>query len=122
MHQKSVNLIINGFIKNKSLYDFTDEAPQKPESFLDIMQDVDDKIMPGMVHWNHPQFFAYFPSGNSFPSILAEMLSSATGAIGFSWVRFKKLLYKKAKMPPFNQQDNCLFANFCVNKTLAQSN
>lgn len=38
-----------------------------------------------MVHWNHPNFFAYFPSGNSYPSVLADMLSSAIGSIGFSW-------------------------------------
>lgn len=41
--------------------------------------------MPGMVHWNHPNFFAYFPAGNSYPSVLADMLSSAIGSIGFSW-------------------------------------
>lgn len=42
--------------------------------------------MPGVVHWNHPRFFAYFPSGNSYPSVLGDMLSSAIGSIGFSWV------------------------------------
>lgn len=41
--------------------------------------------MPGVLHWNHPNFFAYFPSGNSFPSIIGDMLSSAIGSIGFSW-------------------------------------
>lgn len=62
------------------------EAPMKGESFDKILKDVEDKIMPGMVHWNHPKFFAYFPSGNSYPSVLGDMLSSAIGSIGFSWV------------------------------------
>lgn len=58
----------------------------QPEPFTAIMKDFQEKIMPGIVHWNHPRFFAYFPSGNSFPSILGDLLSSAIGAIGFSWV------------------------------------
>ena len=39
-----------------------------------------------MTHWQHPRFHAYFPAGNSFPSILADMLSGAIGCVGFSWV------------------------------------
>lgn len=62
----------------------------KGEKFEDVMADVESKIMPGVVHWNHPRFFAYFPSGNSYPSILADMLSSAFGSIGFSWVSQNK--------------------------------
>lgn len=65
------------------------EAPQEPENWDDIMQDVETKIMPGVTHWQHPRFHAYFPSGNSFPSILGDMLSDAIGCIGFSWVSCK---------------------------------
>ncbi|KAK1134068.1 hypothetical protein K0M31_011853 [Melipona bicolor] len=61
------------------------EAPQEPESWEDIMRDVESKIMPGITHWQHPRFHAYFPAGNSFPSILGDMLSDAIGCIGFSW-------------------------------------
>nr|CAH7733330.1 unnamed protein product [Callosobruchus chinensis] len=61
------------------------EAPVDPEDWDDIMKDVEKKIMPGVTHWQHPGFHAYFPSGNSFPSILADMLSDAIGCIGFSW-------------------------------------
>ncbi|XP_044015333.1 tyrosine decarboxylase-like isoform X2 [Aphidius gifuensis] len=61
------------------------EAPTKPESWDDIMKDVESKIMPGITHWQHPRFHAYFPSGNSFPSLLGDMLSDAIGCIGFSW-------------------------------------
>uniref|UniRef100_A0A1B6E7B5 Tyrosine decarboxylase n=1 Tax=Clastoptera arizonana TaxID=38151 RepID=A0A1B6E7B5_9HEMI len=61
------------------------EAPQMPESFDEIMRDFNNKIMPGITHWNHPRFHAYFPSGNSYPSILAGMLSDVIACIGFSW-------------------------------------
>ena len=39
-----------------------------------------------ITHWQHPRFHAYFPAGNSYPSILADMLSDAIGCVGFSWV------------------------------------
>ncbi|XP_050313322.1 aromatic-L-amino-acid decarboxylase [Anthonomus grandis grandis] len=60
-------------------------APNDPEDWDSIMEDVESKIMPGVTHWQHPRFHAYFPSGNSFPSILGDMLSDAIGCIGFSW-------------------------------------
>lgn len=65
-----------------------DEAPENPENWDEIMQDVETKIMPGVTHWQHPRFHAYFPAGNSYPSILGDMLSDGIGCIGFSWVRF----------------------------------
>lgn len=43
------------------------------------------KILPGVTHWQHPRFHAYFPAGNSYPSIMGEMLSSGLGIVGFSW-------------------------------------
>uniref|UniRef100_A0A1A9ZUY7 Tyrosine decarboxylase n=1 Tax=Glossina pallidipes TaxID=7398 RepID=A0A1A9ZUY7_GLOPL len=58
------------------------EAPQQPESWDKIMADVEDKIMPGVTHWQHPRFHAYFPAGNSFPSILGDMLGDGIGCIG----------------------------------------
>lgn len=67
------------------------EAPFKPEPWETIMEDVESKIMPGVTHWQHPRFHAYFPSGNSFPSILGDMLSDAIGCIGFSWVSKKTM-------------------------------
>ncbi|XP_045484824.1 tyrosine decarboxylase [Pieris rapae] len=61
------------------------EAPQHPEDWDDVMKDVENKIMPGVTHWQHPQFHAYFPAGNAYPSILGDMLSAGIGCIGFSW-------------------------------------
>ena len=60
--------------------------PHDPEPWEDVMKDVEEKIMVGMTHWQHPRFHAYFPAGNSFPSILADMLAGAIGCVGFSWV------------------------------------
>ena len=39
-----------------------------------------------VTHWHSPNFFAYFPTANSFPALLGDMLSGAIGCIGFSWV------------------------------------
>uniref|UniRef100_T1IJC5 Tyrosine decarboxylase n=1 Tax=Strigamia maritima TaxID=126957 RepID=T1IJC5_STRMM len=61
------------------------EPPQKPEKWESIMEDVERTIMPGVTHWQHPRFHAYFPAGNSYPSILGDMLSDAIGCVGFSW-------------------------------------
>ncbi|XP_063359548.1 tyrosine decarboxylase [Cydia amplana] len=61
------------------------EAPQHPEDWDTVMDDVEKKIMPGVTHWQHPRFHAYFPSGNAYPSILGDMLSAGIGCIGFSW-------------------------------------
>lgn len=59
--------------------------PEKGESFDVMMQDVDQVIMPGITHWQSPNFFAYFPSNTTFPSILGEMVSAGLGVQGMVW-------------------------------------
>jgi aromatic-L-amino-acid decarboxylase len=61
------------------------EAPEAGEDFKNLMQDFDKLIMPGITHWQHPSFFAYFNANNSFPSILGELLTSAIGAQCMIW-------------------------------------
>uniref|UniRef100_A0A3P8VPS6 Aromatic-L-amino-acid decarboxylase n=1 Tax=Cynoglossus semilaevis TaxID=244447 RepID=A0A3P8VPS6_CYNSE len=61
------------------------EAPVDPETYEDIMKDVERVIMPGVTHWQSPNFFAYFPANSSLPALLADMLSGAIGCIGFTW-------------------------------------
>jgi aromatic-L-amino-acid decarboxylase len=46
---------------------------------------VDRDLLPGITHWNHPGFFAYFPSNTSFASILGDLLSAGLGAQAMSW-------------------------------------
>src|SRR5690554_2632337 len=58
---------------------------EKGESMENILSDVDKIILPGLTHWNHPRFMAYFNSSSSGPAILAEMLSAAINSNGMLW-------------------------------------
>src|SRR5260370_9776163 len=53
-----------------------DQAPEQGESMDQLLADVDRVILPGMTHWNHPGFFAYFAISGSTPGILGEMLAA----------------------------------------------
>ncbi|MEQ8189888.1 MAG: aminotransferase class V-fold PLP-dependent enzyme [Candidatus Eremiobacterota bacterium] len=59
--------------------------PEKPEKMDDILKDFQDIILPGITHWNHPAFFAYFSITGSAPGILGEMLCSALNVNGMLW-------------------------------------
>jgi aromatic-L-amino-acid/L-tryptophan decarboxylase len=61
------------------------KPPEHGESFEAMLQDVQSLIMPGITHWQSPNFFAYFPSNNSFPSMLGELLSAGLGVQGMLW-------------------------------------
>ncbi len=61
------------------------EPPAAGEPFDRIAADFRELIVPGMTHWNHPGWFAYFPANSSPPSILAEMLTATLGAQCMSW-------------------------------------
>ncbi len=52
-------------------------APEKGESFAQILADFDRLIMPAVTQWNHPRFFAYFACTGSTPAVLGEMLAAA---------------------------------------------
>jgi aromatic-L-amino-acid decarboxylase len=62
------------------------QFPEHPEDFTEIFKDFEKKIMPGITHWESPNFFAYFPASKSKPSILGEMLMSALGTQGMIWL------------------------------------
>ncbi|KAL5237892.1 hypothetical protein ACI65C_005302 [Semiaphis heraclei] len=62
------------------------EAPNDPENWKDVMSDVEKLIMPGVTHWHSPRFHAYFPTANSYPAIVADILSDSIACIGFSWI------------------------------------
>ena len=63
-----------------------ESPPSEGEPFATLFQDFRELIVPGMTHWNHPGWFAYFPGNNSPPSILGEMLTATMGAQCMSWV------------------------------------
>ncbi|MBS1850741.1 MAG: aspartate aminotransferase family protein [Acidobacteria bacterium] len=59
--------------------------PQQGEPFAALLGDVEKLILPGITHWQSPNFFAYFPSNNSGPSILGDLLASGLGVQGMLW-------------------------------------
>ncbi|XP_071448136.1 aromatic-L-amino-acid decarboxylase-like [Hetaerina americana] len=71
-----------GYIQNL----LPDEAPEEPEQWQDVLKDVERIVMPGVTHWHSPQFHAYYPTANSYPGIVGELLSAGIGCIGFSWM------------------------------------
>lgn len=61
------------------------EAPEKAEPFERIVRDLEPVVLHGMAHWQHRQFFSYFPSGNAWTSIMGDIFSNATGVNGTNW-------------------------------------
>jgi aromatic-L-amino-acid/L-tryptophan decarboxylase len=61
------------------------DPPESPESFDQIFHDLDEIILPGLSHWQHPRFFGYFPSNALLSSVLGDYLSTGLGVLGLSW-------------------------------------
>jgi aromatic-L-amino-acid decarboxylase len=59
--------------------------PEHAESLDDALRDISNIIVPGLTHWNHPGFFAYFPNTGSGPGILGELLTAAFNVNGMVW-------------------------------------
>lgn len=59
--------------------------PEEPEAFEAVMDDLNRIILPGLSHWQHPGWFAFFPGNSSPPSAIGELLSAGLGAQGMSW-------------------------------------
>lgn len=73
-------------VKPKDVYhQIPGSPPENGESFDLLMSDLDNKIMPGITHWQHPHFHAYFPANNSYPSIIAEIITAGIGAQCMVW-------------------------------------
>src|SRR5436190_9970123 len=62
-----------------------DTAPEDPESFDAIMADFERVLVPGLTHWNHPGFMAYFAITGSAPGVLADFLSAALNQQAMLW-------------------------------------
>lgn len=60
--------------------------PQAGEPFEKLLHDYHTKILPGTMHWTHPDMYAYFPVGSHFANLLGDMLSIGCGGINYSWV------------------------------------
>jgi aromatic-L-amino-acid/L-tryptophan decarboxylase len=59
--------------------------PEQGEPFAAVLRDLDEIILPGVTHWQHPRFFAYFANTASEPGILAELLTAALNSVAFLW-------------------------------------
>ncbi len=59
--------------------------PERGEPFAALLRDLDAVILPGVTHWQHPRYFAYFANTASEPAILAEMIAASLNQVGFLW-------------------------------------
>lgn len=60
-------------------------APHQGEPFEAILDDFNKLVMPGLSHWQHPDFYGYFPSNGTLSSVLGDFLSTGLGVLGLSW-------------------------------------
>ncbi|HLY49103.1 MAG TPA: aminotransferase class V-fold PLP-dependent enzyme [Solirubrobacteraceae bacterium] len=60
-------------------------APERPEPFAAVLRDLDEILLPGVTHWQHPRFFAYFATSSSEPAILAELLTATLNSAAILW-------------------------------------
>ncbi|QYX54441.1 DOPA decarboxylase [Pseudomonas sp. S07E 245] len=60
-------------------------APDQGEPFEAILDDFNKLVMPGLSHWQHPDFYGYFPSNGTLSSVLGDFLSTGLGVLGLSW-------------------------------------
>jgi len=70
---------------NSIINQLPENPPESSESMNEILNDLNNIIMPGITHWNHPGFMAYFNSTSSGPGILGELLSGALNINGMIW-------------------------------------
>jgi aromatic-L-amino-acid decarboxylase len=61
------------------------EPPEQGEPFSAVLEDLQSVLLPGVTHWQHPRFFAYFATTGSEPGILAELLAASLNSVGFLW-------------------------------------
>src|SRR5207245_8214459 len=59
--------------------------PDQGATLEAVRRDLDEILMPGVTHWQHPRFFAYFANSASEPGILAELLAATLNSVGFLW-------------------------------------
>ena len=64
---------------------FSSSPPEEGEPFGQILRDFEERVVPGITHWNHPAFFAYFANTASSPGILGELLAAALNANAMIW-------------------------------------
>jgi aromatic-L-amino-acid decarboxylase len=61
------------------------DPPEHGEPFEALLRDMDEIVLPGITHWQHPSFFGFFPANASGPAILGDLLASGLGVQGMLW-------------------------------------
>jgi aromatic-L-amino-acid/L-tryptophan decarboxylase len=59
--------------------------PEEPEAFADVLRDLDEVLLAGITHWQHPRYFAYFATSSAEPAILAELLAATLNSVAILW-------------------------------------
>ncbi|KAF8528411.1 pyridoxal phosphate-dependent transferase [Hysterangium stoloniferum] len=80
--RKVVSVVKPGYLRDA----LPDRAPDKGEDFEAIANDFRDLILPGITHWQHPSFFAWFPSNCTMEGILGDLYASSVSNPGFNWI------------------------------------
>ena len=62
-----------------------ESAPEAPEPFDALLADLDSVVMPGVTHWQSPNWFAYFPANSSPPAVLGELAAAGLAVLGMLW-------------------------------------
>ncbi|NDQ56981.1 MAG: aminotransferase class V-fold PLP-dependent enzyme [Acidipila sp.] len=88
------------------------EPPVAGEPFEVILRDLDKIILPGLSHWQHPQFFGYFPANSLLSSVLGDYVSTGLGVLGLSWQSSPALTELEEVMTDWMRQMLGLSANW----------
>src|SRR5438874_11191304 len=84
--ERAPDLAVLSQVKPREILGLLPEhAPSQPETLEAILRDLDSKILPGITHWQSPNYFAYFPANSSPPSVIGDLLSSGLGVQGMLW-------------------------------------
>lgn len=64
---------------------FATSPPAGPTSYTELLKKLQVDVLPGVTHWQHPNFMAYYPASSSVPAILSETVIAAIGSVGLQW-------------------------------------
>ncbi|WP_245592624.1 aminotransferase class I/II-fold pyridoxal phosphate-dependent enzyme [Actinomadura rifamycini] len=77
--------VLSRALPGEVLAGLPEHPPEEGEGFDAVLADLDRVVMPGITHWQHPNFYAYFPANASGPAMLGELLSAGLGVQGMLW-------------------------------------
>ncbi|MEL6252309.1 MAG: pyridoxal-dependent decarboxylase [Bacteroidota bacterium] len=107
------DLPVKSKVQPKDIYkQIPDSMPIQAESLEDMLKDLEEIILPGITHWQHPNFHAYFPANSSVESLYAEFITSAIGAQCMIWDTSPAAAELEERMMEWLRQTMGIPANF----------